>query len=114
MAVVTFIQHFRLYLLGRHFHLRTDHGSLTWLQNFKNPEGQLARWITKLQEYDFTILHRKSSQHTNADALSWLPCSQCGRHSSDSPIGVVSLLQDDQTFDIAQLQFDDTTIGPFL
>lgn len=31
LAVVTFIHHFRAYLLGREFRLRTDHGSLTWL-----------------------------------------------------------------------------------
>ena len=49
-----------------------------------------------------------------AAAYAQLPCSQCGHHRSNSPISVVSLLQNDQTFDIVQLQFDDTTIGPFL
>ena len=50
LAVVTFIQYFRHYLLGKQFLLRTDHGSLTWLQHFKEPEGQLAWWLEKLQE----------------------------------------------------------------
>ena len=50
LAVVHFTKHFRPYLLGHHFVLRTDHSSLTWLQNFKEPEGQLARWLEKLQE----------------------------------------------------------------
>ena len=45
LAVVTFVHHFRHYLLGQQFTLRTDHGSLTWLKNFKHPEGQLARWL---------------------------------------------------------------------
>ena len=81
LAVVTFTQHFRPYLLGRQFTLRTDHGSLTWLQSFKEPEGQLARWLEKLQEYQFTIVHRQGRKHTNADALSRLPCTQCGRES---------------------------------
>ena len=79
LAVVYFLQHFRPYLLGRHFTLRSDHGSLTWLRNFKEPEGQLARWLEKLQEYDFTIVHRPGQRHSNADALSRLPCQQCGR-----------------------------------
>ena len=57
LAIVYFLQHFRPYLLGRHFTLRSDHGSLTWLRNFKEPEVQLARWLEKLQEYDFTIVH---------------------------------------------------------
>ena len=34
LAVVTFIKHFRSYLLGRHFILRTDHSSLQWLYTF--------------------------------------------------------------------------------
>ena len=43
LAVVTFLQHFRQYLLGIPFTIRTEHSALTWLQNFKQPEGQVAR-----------------------------------------------------------------------
>ena len=39
LAVVTFIRQFKPYLIGRRFQLRTDHGSLVWLRNFKEPEG---------------------------------------------------------------------------
>ena len=35
LAVVEFVHHFRHYLLGREFTLRTDHRSLVWLRNFK-------------------------------------------------------------------------------
>ena len=38
LAVVVFLHHFRQYLLGRKFILRTDHSSLMWLRNFKEPE----------------------------------------------------------------------------
>ena len=65
-----FTRHFRPYLLGRHFTLRTDHGSLQWLYNFKEPEGQLARWLEQLQEYTFTIVHRQGKKHINVDTLS--------------------------------------------
>ena len=81
LAVVFFTNHFRPYLLGKQFVLRTDHGSLVWLQNFKEPEGQLARWLEKLQEYHFLIRHRQGKKHCNADALSRIPCQQCGRQS---------------------------------
>ena len=81
LAVVTFLQHFRPYLLSQPFTIRTDHGTLTWLQEFRNPEGQLARWLEKLQEYQFSIVHRPGKRHANADALSRLPCQQCGRTS---------------------------------
>ena len=40
LAAVFFTNQFHPYLLGRHFLLRTDHGALTWLLNFKKPEGQ--------------------------------------------------------------------------
>ena len=59
LAAVTFLQHFRQYLRIAPFTIRTDHGVLTWLQRFKEPEGQLARWLEKLQDYNFTICHRQ-------------------------------------------------------
>ena len=80
LAMVTFIRHFRPYLLGRHFTLRTDHSALKWLQTLKEPEGQLARWLEQLQEYEFEIIHRAGRRHLNADAMSRRPpCSQCNR-----------------------------------
>ena len=84
LAVVTFTQQYRHYLVCRRFTLRTDHGSLAWLQNFKEPEGQLARWLERLQELAFEIVHRRGTAHGNADSLSRLPCHQCGRTSHDT------------------------------
>jgi hypothetical protein len=46
--------------------VRTDHGSLTWLLRFKNPEGQMARWLQMLNTYNFEIIHRPGRQHGNA------------------------------------------------
>ena len=80
LAVVHFSKHFKHYLYGRQFLLRTDHSSLRWLMRFKNPDGQLARWLEVLSEYDMKIEHRPGRQHQNADALSRLPCKQCGFH----------------------------------
>lgn len=45
LAVVHFVKGFRHFLEGRQFRLRTDHSSLRLLMKFKNPEGQLARWL---------------------------------------------------------------------
>eukprot|EP00731_Ephydatia_muelleri_P003083 Em0001g3083a len=52
--------------------------------NFKDPQGQIARWLEILAEYDFTIQHRPGLKHSNADALSRLPCKQCGRQDSEA------------------------------
>ncbi|KAJ8380338.1 hypothetical protein SKAU_G00011160 [Synaphobranchus kaupii] len=75
LAVVRALHHFRPYLQGSHFLLRTDHASLTWLLTFKDPEGQVARWLEQLQGYDFEIRHRAGRLHGNADALSRRPCA---------------------------------------
>ena len=130
LAVVTFVHNFRPYLLGRKFLLRTDHGSLIWLQNFKEPEGQLARWITRLQEYDFTIVHRRGRNHANADALSRHPCTQCGRCNHDNDVvqqqavtesfTTAEIVATTSTFDpqfiviSRESQMDDEALGPIL
>ena len=55
-----------------------DHAPLCWIQHFKEPKGQVARWLEQLQEFDFRIEHQRGKQHNNADVLPRIPCSQCG------------------------------------
>ena len=74
LAVVTFVQQFRHYLLGRHFIIRSDNSSLRWLMRFKSPTDQLARWLEVLSQYDFVLIHRKGSKHVNADFWSRVGC----------------------------------------
>ena len=57
LAVVKSLAHFHPYLYGRNFVVRTDHSSLRWLVNFKYAEGQLARWLQKIQQYDLKLEH---------------------------------------------------------
>jgi hypothetical protein len=121
LAVVVFTRHYRPYLTGQKFLLRTDHGSLTWLRNFKEPEGQLARWLEQLQELDFVIIHRRGKAHTNADALSRLPCQQCGRDSHFTPtsaeVAATSILQPlkgDLGGKLRDVQLTDPMLRPLL
>ncbi len=58
LAVVMAIELFRYYLTGRHFTVVRDHASLTWLHNFREPEGMAARWLVRLQRFHFAIVHR--------------------------------------------------------
>ena len=78
LAIVFFVSHFRHYLYGRKFKIRTDHGSLRRLLRLKNPEGLLARWLEVLSTYDMEIEQRPGKQHLNADTLSRIPCRQYG------------------------------------
>ena len=82
-SVVSFVKHARHYLLGKKFLVRTDHGSLCWLMNFKDPDGQIARWLEILAPFDFEIQHRPDKKHENVDAFSQIPCKQCGRHAQE-------------------------------
>ena len=47
-------------------------------------KSQLARWLERLQELDFEVVHRKGTAHRNADSLSRLPCQQYGRSNHDT------------------------------
>ena len=70
LAIVSFITHFRHYLLGKPFTVRTDHQALKWLRSLSEPTGRKARWLETLAEFDFMVEHRPGRQHANADALS--------------------------------------------
>ena len=77
LAVVDALKHFHTYLYGVPFVVRSDHGSLRWLLNFRDIEGQLGRWSEYLGTYNFQLVHRAGRLHGNADSLSRRPCSDC-------------------------------------
>ena len=94
LALVRFTRQYRHYLLGNQFYVRTDHNSLVWLLRFRNVQGQLARWLEELSQYDMVVLHRPEVKHTNADSLSRIPdpvpfcnCYTAGMNYSDLPCG---------------------------
>ena len=91
LAIVHFVKQYRHYLLGQRFLIRTDHGALKYLLNFKDPQGQMARWLQVLDTYTFDIEHRAGRKHNNADAMSRGPCKQCG--DEDCHVRVVTRQQ---------------------
>ena len=74
LAVVQAVSHFHRYLYGQNFKIRTDHSAHQWLLRFRHLEGQVARWMEILGEYDFKIEFRPGRGHQNADAMSRRPC----------------------------------------
>ena len=87
LAVLKRVEHFHPYLYGAEFTIRTDHAALQWLKTLKVPEGQLARWLGRLEQYNYRIIHRPGRVHCNADSLSRRPCeagcSHCARKDPD-------------------------------
>lgn len=70
LAIVWSLQKLQPYLYGRDFSIITDHNPLSWLQRVSGGNGKLLRWSLTLQQYNFTIQHRKGAEHGNADGLS--------------------------------------------
>ena len=73
LALLFGVEAYRSYVEGTKFKVITDHHSLLWLKNLKNPTGRLARWSLTLSQYDFTIEHRKGALNVVPDALSRAP-----------------------------------------
>lgn len=70
LAVLFGVEKYRGYIEGTHFFVITDHASLKWLFSLKDPIGRLARWTTRLSQFDFELHHRKGNQNVVADFLS--------------------------------------------
>lgn len=70
LAIHWGIKHFRQYLYGRRFLVKSDHKPLIYLFNMVNPTSKLTRIRLDLTEYDFDIEYLKGSENVTADALS--------------------------------------------
>lgn len=70
LAITWAVKHFRPYLYGRKFTLRTDHKPLQWLHSLKEPNAKLMRWKLLMEEYDYTVEFIKGRSNCVADCLS--------------------------------------------
>ena len=72
LGMVYAINHFRYYLLGKKFILRTDHLSLNWLLKTRSTKTHAIfyRYQDLLAEYDFDIQFVPGRRLGNADGLS--------------------------------------------
>ena len=105
LAIVEALKHYHHYVYGTPTTVRTDHGALTWLMQFKNPEGQTARWLEVIGTYPITIKHRPGRLHGNADALSRRPCEDCG-HCERQEVNVELPIQPARIRTVARKQLE--------
>ncbi len=69
LAVVWDVEKFRQFLSIKLFKIITDHMALETIRTVDLPSGRRARWLCKLQQYDFTIEHRKGNRIAHVDAF---------------------------------------------
>ncbi|PNF33868.1 hypothetical protein B7P43_G07231 [Cryptotermes secundus] len=91
--------------------------------SFRKLEGQTARWIQRVQEYNFTSAHCQGRKHSNADALSRRPCQEKCAHCHKvetrtevkqiRAIGTLPAAGWDPVT-LREEQLEDTDIGPIL
>ncbi|GBG79965.1 hypothetical protein CBR_g30227 [Chara braunii] len=72
-AVYKALTHWRHYLVGRFFILRTDHQTLKWMRTQPVLSDALKRWIEVIEQYDFDPQYLKGEYNKVADALSRRP-----------------------------------------
>ena len=70
LAVTWATKHFRCYLYGKKFAVRSDHSALTYLHKFVDNNSRLMRWSLRLTEFDFDVEHRPGAKISHVDALS--------------------------------------------
>ena len=73
LAMVWSIDLFNHYLRGRPFLVRSDCKALEWLKD-KRPRGaRINKWLLRLQEYDYKVVHRPGVKSANCDGLTRQP-----------------------------------------
>ncbi len=70
LAVVWGVEKFRQFFSVKLFKIVTDYIALETIKTVDLPSGRRARWLCKLQQYDFTIEHRKGNRIAHVDAFS--------------------------------------------
>ncbi|KAK8921536.1 hypothetical protein KSP39_PZI020758 [Platanthera zijinensis] len=73
------VQHWRPYLWGRSFVVRTDHYSLKYLLEQRLTTVLQQRWVSKLLEFDFIVEYKAGALNRSAYALS-------RRHPDDTAV----------------------------
>ncbi|MCP4800870.1 MAG: DDE-type integrase/transposase/recombinase, partial [bacterium] len=78
-AIIEAIRHWRHFLTGRHFTLRTDQKSVSYMFDQRNrgkiKNDKIMRWRLELACYSFDIVYRPGKENVLPDALSRAICA---------------------------------------
>jgi hypothetical protein len=85
IGLVKAVRHWRPYLWGRSFRVRTDHYSLKYLLDQRLSTIPQHQWVSKLFAYDFSVEYRSGKNNAAADALSRRLMSEPSLHALSGP-----------------------------
>ena len=84
-AIIEAIRHWRHFLTGRHFTLRTDQKSVSYMFNQCNrgkiKNDKIMRWRIELSCYSFDIVYHPGKENVLPDALSRATCASAPQDS---------------------------------
>ena len=109
LAVYLSIKHFRHFVKGRDFHIRTDHKPLTFAMGTR-PDRQSPRQTRQLNfisQFTSDIRYVKGSENTAADALSRININSA---SSTINFQAIALAQQNDP-ELSRLQADPTSLN---
>ena len=78
------LKQWRQYLIGSdQFEIQTDHKNLGYFKKPQKLNCRQAQWTTKLQEYNFQLVHKPSSLQKKVDILSRRPDHSQGKSDNE-------------------------------
>ena len=86
LAIVEALRHWRSYLHGQTFLVETDHASLQYLTTQDHLTPRQVRWLERLIDFDFKIVHISGKVNLVADALSRSPKDIPSRDNTNQAI----------------------------
>ena len=79
-AIIESIRHWKHYLTGRHFSLKTDQKSVSYMFDQRH-KGKIMRWRVELSCYSYDIMYRPGKENIPPDTF---PRSTCAASPEDS------------------------------
>ena len=93
-SIVLALEYFHYIVLGNDLTVWSDHQPLAWVAGAKKLNSRVARWLVRLNIYDFKIAYRKGKLNGNADALSrWPGLDKLDSELNNEPDPVINVVR---------------------
>ena len=97
-AIIMGTRHWKAYLAGSSFVIRSDHNPLSTLRKTKDPRGKFPRWLTELEELSFEIEYKPGKLNVVPDALSRINTPEEYEPEDDLDDKIYSMFTDGTNF----------------